>query len=164
MRLNALTRSLEQEFLADGIPFKVFGGFKFFERKEIKDLLAYLRLINNPFDSEALTRIINFPKRGIGAKTVEILQNYAYENELSVYDALYDLDVLGFTGATKQKLDKFKEISKELIVKEYLGTPNMGKDIEYEERSFRISSLYCHKEGQCLRVAEGRGCALRSVA
>ena len=74
MRINALTRSFEQEFTGDGIPYKVFGGFKFFERKEIKDLLAYLRLINNPFDSEAALRIINFPKRGIGAKTVESLQ------------------------------------------------------------------------------------------
>ena len=116
MRLNALTRSLEQEFLADGIPFKVFGGFKFFERKEIKDMLAYLRLVNNPFDSEALTRIINFPKRGIGAKTVEMLQNYAFENELSVYDALFDLDVLGFSGATKQKLENFRELVKSWIM------------------------------------------------
>ncbi len=116
MRLNALTRSLEQEFLADGIPFKVFGGFKFFERKEIKDMLAYLRLVNNPFDSEALTRIINFPKRGIGAKTVEILQNYAFENELSVYDALYDLEFLGFTSGTKQKLESFRELVKGWIL------------------------------------------------
>ncbi len=116
MRLNALTRSLEQEFLADGIPFKVFGGFKFFERKEIKDMLAYLRLVNNPFDSEALTRIINFPKRGIGAKTVETLQNYAFENELSVYDALYDLEFLGFSGATKQKLENFRELVKGWIL------------------------------------------------
>ena len=116
MRLNALTRSLEQEFLADGIPFKVFGGFKFFERKEIKDMLAYLRLVNNPFDSEALTRIINFPKRGIGAKTVEILQNYAFEKELSVYDALYDLEFLGFTSGTKQKLESFRELVKGWIL------------------------------------------------
>ena len=116
MRLNALTRSLEQEFTADGIPFKVFGGFKFFERKEIKDMLAYLRLVNNPFDSEALTRIINFPKRGIGAKTVETLQNYAFENEASVYDALFDLDLLGFTGATKQKLENFREMVKGWIL------------------------------------------------
>ena len=116
MRLNALTRSLEQEFTADGIPFKVFGGFKFFERKEIKDMLAYLRLVNNPFDSEALTRIINFPKRGIGAKTVETLQNYAFESELSVYDALYDLDMLGFTGATNQKLENFRELVKGWIL------------------------------------------------
>ena len=116
MRLNALTRSFEQEFTGDGIPYKVFGGFKFFERKEIKDLLAYLRLINNPFDSEAATRIINFPKRGIGAKTVETLQNYAYENELSVYDALLDLDELGFTAGTRQKLADFRDLVKNWIV------------------------------------------------
>ena len=116
MRLNALTRSFEQEFTGDGIPYKVFGGFKFFERKEIKDLLAYLRLINNPFDSEAATRIINFPKRGIGAKTVEALQNYAYQTELSVYDALLDLDEIGFTGATRQKLVDFRELIKTWII------------------------------------------------
>ncbi len=116
MRLNALTRSFEQEFTSDGIPYKVFGGFKFFERKEIKDLLAYLRLINNPFDSEAAVRIINFPKRGIGAKTVERLQNYAYETELSVYDALLDLDEIGFTGSTKQTLAAFAELVKKWIL------------------------------------------------
>ena len=116
MRINALTRSFEQEFTADGIPFKVFGGFKFFERKEIKDLLAYLRLINNPFDSEAALRIINFPKRGIGAKTVESLYNYAVENELSVYDSLLDLDEIGFMGATREKLVGFRDLVKEWII------------------------------------------------
>lgn len=116
MRLNALTRSFEQEFTSDGIPFKVFGGFKFFERKEIKDLLAYLRLINNPFDSEAAVRIINFPKRGIGQKTVETLQNYAYETELSVYDALLDVDELNLTSGTKQKLKEFASLVKTWII------------------------------------------------
>ena len=116
MRLNALTRSFEQEFTADGIPFKVFGGFKFFERKEIKDLLAYLRLVNNPFDSEALSRIINFPKRGIGTKTVETLQNYAYETESSVFEALRDLDEMGFTSGTKQKLATFRDLVKGWII------------------------------------------------
>lgn len=116
MRINALTRSFEQEFTGDGIPYKVFGGFKFFERKEVKDLLAYLRLINNPYDSEALLRIINFPKRGIGAKTVEALQNYAYENEYSVYDSLIDLDIIGFSGATKEKLLAFRTLIKDLVV------------------------------------------------
>ena len=117
MRINALTRSFEQEFTGDGIPYKVFGGFKFFERKEIKDLLAYLRLINNPFDSEAALRIINFPKRGIGAKTVDTLQNYAFENESSVYDTLlFDLDELGFNSGTKEKLIGFRDLIKELVV------------------------------------------------
>ena len=117
MRLNALTRSFEQEFTGDGIPYKVFGGFKFFERKEIKDLLAYLRLINNPFDSEAALRIINFPKRGIGAKTVDTLQRHAFENESSVYDTLlFDLDELGFSSGTKEKLIAFRDLIKELVV------------------------------------------------
>ncbi len=116
MRINALTRSFEQEFTGDGIPYKVFGGFKFFERKEIKDLLAYLRLINNPFDSEAALRIINFPKRGIGAKTVEALQAYAYERELSVYDALLDIDEIGFSGGTREKLVGFRNLVKKWII------------------------------------------------
>ncbi len=116
MRLNALTRSFEQEFTSDAIPFKVFGGFKFYERKEIKDMLAYLRLINNPFDSEAAMRIINFPKRGIGAKTVEALMNYAFENEVSLYDALFALDELGFTSGTKQKLADFRSLVKGWIL------------------------------------------------
>ena len=116
MRINALTRSFEQEFTSDGISYKVFGGFKFFERKEIKDMLAYLRLINNPFDSEAAVRIINVPKRGIGAKTVEALENYAYETELSVYDALLDADELGLSSGTKQKLKDFAAQIKGWIV------------------------------------------------
>ncbi len=116
MRINALTRSFEQEFTGDGIPYKVFGGFKFFERKEIKDLLAYLRLINNPLDSEAALRIINFPKRGIGAKTVESLQAYAYSIEGSIYDSLLDIDELGFSGATKEKLIGFRDLIKKWII------------------------------------------------
>ncbi len=116
MRINALTRSFEQEFTGDGIPYKVFGGFKFFERKEIKDLLAYLRLVNNPLDSEAALRIINFPKRGIGAKTVETLQAYAYQTEGSIYDALLDIDELGFTGATREKLVGFRDLVKKWII------------------------------------------------
>lgn len=116
MRINALTRSFEQEFTADAISYKVFGGFKFFERKEIKDLLAYLRLINNPFDSEAAVRIINFPKRGIGAKTVEALERYAEETELSVYDALLDVDSMNFSAATARKLTEFKDLIKNWIV------------------------------------------------
>ena len=116
MRLNALTRALEQEFTADGIPYKVFGGFKFFERKEIKDLLAYLRLINNPFDSEAATRIINFPKRGIGAKTVETVQNYAFEEEMSFFEALRFLDDMDLSSGAVQKLTQFRTLVKQWAV------------------------------------------------
>ena len=117
MRINALTRSFEQEFAKYGIPFKVFGGFKFYERKEIKDLLAYLRVISNPFDSEAVVRIINVPKRGIGAKSVETLETFARETGLSVYDAVLEVDTLPLNAGSKLKIKAFGELLKSLVLK-----------------------------------------------
>ena len=117
MRINALTRAYEQEFSKYSVPYKVFGGFKFYERKEIKDLLAYLRVINNPFDSEAVSRIVNVPKRGIGARTVEILEQYADENDLSVYDAVLDVDDLPLNAGSKQKVKAFGALLKNLVLK-----------------------------------------------
>ncbi len=116
MRINALTRSYEQEFTKYGIPYKVFGGFKFFERKEIKDILAYLRLISNPFDDEALTRIINVPKRGIGGKTVEAMENYAQSSGLSLYDACLDAEFLPISAGAKSKISGFAAVIKEFVV------------------------------------------------
>ena len=117
MRINALTRAYEQEFSKYNVPYKVFGGFRFYERKEIKDLLAYLRIVNNPFDSEAVTRVINVPKRGIGAKTVETLEEYARREELSVYDAVLNIDELPLNAGSKQKVRAFGSLLKELVVK-----------------------------------------------
>lgn len=117
MRINALTRSFEQEFSKYNIPFKVFGGFRFYERKEIKDLLAYLRIINNPFDSEAISRVINVPKRGIGAKTVETLEAHAERTGLSVYDAVLAVDELPLTAGSRQKVKAFGALLKNLVIK-----------------------------------------------
>ncbi len=116
MRINALTRAYEQEFTKYGISYKVFGGFKFYERKEIKDILAYLRVIANPFDSEAVQRIINVPRRGIGEKTIQTLYEYADKEELSLYDAVIDADLLPFNEGTKNKLRAFGNYIKELVV------------------------------------------------
>lgn len=116
MRINALTRSYEQEFLKYGIPYKVFGGFKFFERKEIKDVLAYLRIISNPYDSEAVERIINVPKRGIGGKTVQVMYDYAQETGLTLYDAAVDCDELPLPRGAKDKIKDFANLIKELII------------------------------------------------
>ena len=116
MRINALTRSYEQEFTKYNIPYKVFGGFRFFERKEIKDILAYLRLVSNPFDSEAAERIINVPKRGIGGKTIEVMYSYARQNGLSLYDACLDCDTLDVSKGTKEKLKDFAALIKDFIV------------------------------------------------
>lgn len=116
MRINALTRSYEQEFAKYNIPYKVFGGFRFYERKEIKDALAYLRLISNPFDSEAAERIINVPKRGIGAKTVQTMYEYAQSTGLSLYDACVDCDMLDISKGAKEKLKEFASLIKGLII------------------------------------------------
>lgn len=117
MRINALTRAYEQEFAKYDIPFKVFGGFRFFERREIKDLLAYLRVIANPLDSEAAVRIINVPKRGIGAKTVETLEQYAQQTGLSVYDAVVDVEELPLAAGSRQKVREFGSLLNSLVVK-----------------------------------------------
>lgn len=116
MRINALTRAYEQEFAKYGIPYKVFGGFKFFERKEIKDVLAYLRLISNPFDDEAFTRIINVPRRGIGAKTLEVMEAYAKDSGLSLYDACIDVKYLSLGASAKSKLEEFAKLLKKLVI------------------------------------------------
>ena len=116
MRINALTRSFEQEFTKYGISYKVFGGFKFFERKEIKDILAYLRVAGNPFDSEAVARIINVPRRGIGDKTVQALFDYAQKEDVSLYDAVLDYDLLPVNAGTRQKLRDFGSYLKDLVL------------------------------------------------
>ena len=117
MRINALTRAYEQEFAKYGIPFRVFGGFRFYERKEVKDLLAYLRIVNNPFDSEAVTRVVNVPKRGIGARTVEVLEEYARENDCTVYDAVLAAETLPLNAGSKAKVKAFGALLKSLVIK-----------------------------------------------
>jgi len=116
MRINALTRSYEQEFTKYGIPYKVFGGFRFFERKEIKDILAYLRIISNPYDSEAVERIINVPKRGIGGRTVQVMYDYAQDTGLSLYDAAVDCEELPLPRGTKDKIKDFADLIKGLVI------------------------------------------------
>lgn len=119
MRINALTRPYEQEFAKYGIPYKVFGGFKFFERKEIKDVLAYLRLINNAYDNEAAERVINVPRRGIGEKTVAQMYGYANAEGLSLYDAAMDCDKLNLNSGAKEKVRDFANLIKGFIVSSF---------------------------------------------
>lgn len=116
MRINALSRAYEQEFTKYNIPFKVYGGFKFFERKEIKDITAYMRLLINPLDNESILRIINTPKRGIGEKTIEALLDYAHEYDLSVFDGIMDCDRLNLSAGAKSKLDSFRKLISSLMV------------------------------------------------
>ena len=109
VRMNALSNSFEQQFLNYGIPYRVFGGYKFFERKEIKDIIAYLRLIVNPFDEESLLRVINFPKRGIGNSAINQLKNVAIENNCKLYDVILNINTIkGISTTLKNKIINFK--------------------------------------------------------
>lgn len=107
-RTNAQARLLEERFVVEGIPYNVVGGVNFYARKEIKDLLAYLKTIDNGRDDLAVRRIINIPKRGIGAATIAKVQDYADLHEISFYEALCQADeVTGLTSKTAEKLKPF---------------------------------------------------------
>lgn len=107
-RTNAQARLLEERFVVEGIPYNVVGGVNFYARKEIKDLLAYLKTIDNGRDDLAVKRIINIPKRGIGAATIVKVQDYAELHEISFYEALCQADeVTGLTSKTAEKLKPF---------------------------------------------------------
>lgn len=142
MRINALSRSYEQEFMKYGLPCKVYGGFKFFERKEIKDLTAYLRILCNPLDNEAVLRVINVPRRGIGEKSIEVLNDYALENGFSVFDGVFDYDKLDLNSGTKNKIKGFKDIISSLIVdKETMKLTDLVKSV-----IDRTSYMSCFEE------------------
>lgn len=93
-RTNAQSRVFEDVFRKLNIPYKIYGGMSFYQRKEIKDVLAYFRVIINPKDEEALLRIINFPARGLGDTTLEKMSNYAYDNQISLFELMQNVKIL----------------------------------------------------------------------
>ena len=110
-RTNAQSRVLENALRENNIPYTIVGGLKFFQRKEIKDLLAYLKLLVNPSDGVSLARIINFPPRGIGAKTIDGLMEYASDNNLELLDALKSVEESSeLKPSAQKKLKKFAEL------------------------------------------------------
>ena len=114
-RTNAQSRLFEEGFLRYNIPYKVFGGMQFYQRAEIKDILAYLSVINNTRDRINLDRIINVPKRKIGDKTIEKIKNYAEEKGLSIYDSLKEAEnISGLSSAVIEKLKEFSNMMTEL--------------------------------------------------
>ncbi|HRK75398.1 MAG TPA: 3'-5' exonuclease, partial [Rhodothermales bacterium] len=107
-RTNAQSRSLEDALRRGGLPYKIYGGINFYQRKEIKDAVAYLRLVVNPTDNESLKRVINYPTRGIGAKSMERVAEVAHKEGLAYWHVLEKLSQLGFPPAAHQALDKFR--------------------------------------------------------
>lgn len=109
-RTNAQSRVVEEILIKSDIPYQIVGGIKFYDRKEIKDLLAYLRLLSNPDDDISLIRIINVPKRSIGDTTVGKLQAAAAERGVSIFRVLQVVDDLGFAGRTRNALVEFYDM------------------------------------------------------
>ncbi len=114
-RTNAQSRVLEEVFLRFGLPYKIVGGIKFYDRKEIKDMIAYLRVIQNPNDSVSLQRIINVPARKIGARTLEVIQNYALKNDMSLFSAMRRVNEISDLSDSKiSDIEKFVKLIEEL--------------------------------------------------
>ncbi|MBR2498341.1 MAG: UvrD-helicase domain-containing protein [Clostridia bacterium] len=129
MRVNALSRAFEQEFMKYGIPCKVFGGFRFFERKEIKDVLSYLKVIVNSNDNESFLRCVSFPKRGIGDKTLRELREFCQVASISLYDGVFRLEQTSIGSAAKTKLFNFGNLLDNF--KAYAKNNSVARLIDY---------------------------------
>ena len=143
-RTNAQSRVLEEEMLKENMPYRVIGSFYFYSRKEIKDLIAYLRLIHNSKDNVSLLRVINTPKRGIGLKTIETLTAKADANGTSIYEAISSGKELEF----KNMIEKLKSIAEELtlteLIDKVLDASGMRQELESEktlESEVRLENL-----------------------
>lgn len=116
-RMNSQSNVLEKVFVKSGIPYRMLGGVRFYERKEIKDMIAYLSVINNPLDEVRLRRIINQPRRSIGERTISQASEIALENNLSLFEVIRNADRYESLQRVSQKLYMFSEIIDELIEK-----------------------------------------------
>lgn len=129
-RTNAQSRVMEEVLLKSNIHYTIVGGTKFYERKEIKDILAYLRLIANPADDISLQRIINVPRRGIGATSVERIARYATEHDLSMFAALNEIDFIGVTPRIANAAAEFRSmISNFMKMQEYVSVTEIVEEI-----------------------------------
>ena len=143
-RTNAQSRILEEEMLKENLPYRVVGSFYFYSRKEIKDLIAYLRLIHNTKDNVSLLRVINTPKRGIGLKTIENLTAKADLENKSIYDIIDSGKELGF----KEIIEKLREIKDDLtlteLIDKVLDASGIRSELENEktlEAEVRLENL-----------------------
>lgn len=114
MRVNSLSRILEEKLLTYNIPYKVYGGYKFFERKEIKDTTSYLYLLANPSDTEATIRMLSFPKKGIGDVSIAQIKETAEQNNVSMMEIIENADQYGISGALANKLANVRELFADL--------------------------------------------------
>ena len=151
-RTHSQSRTFEEEFMGRGIPYVIVAGLRFYERKEIKDLIAYLRLLENPADSYSLRRVINVPKRGIGDVTLGRLEDYALANDISLYDALEHVDAIpGLGGRAVGALGEFQKIIEGLRAK--LGKVSLTR---IAELVLEDTKYLAELQGERTNEADGR--------
>ncbi|KJR70617.1 DNA helicase PcrA [Bacillus velezensis] len=137
-RTNAQSRVIEETLLKSGLNYNIVGGTKFYDRKEIKDILAYLRLVSNPDDDISFTRIVNVPKRGVGATSLEKIASYAAMNGMSMFQAIKQVDFIGVSAKAANALDGFGTMIENLTnMQDYLSITELTEEIlektEYRE-------------------------------
>lgn len=173
-RTNAQSRAIEEALIKKNIPYQIVGGFRFYERREIKDIIAYLKVIYNPSDSISLKRIINIPRRGLGATTLIKIDEYANKNNFTLYKTLLEIsDVTGLSEKTIVSVQNFVELieycrkaSKSLSLSDLLDSllkksgywDELEKEgtLESEERLANVQELYS-VANEFEAIAEGQG-------
>jgi DNA helicase II / ATP-dependent DNA helicase PcrA len=129
-RTNAQSRVMEEVLLKSNIEYSIVGGTKFYDRKEIKDMLAYLRLISNPDDDISLQRIINVPKRGIGSSSVDKMANFATMHDISIFEALDSVELLGLSPKITKGAREFRDLIKNYTqMQEFLSVTELVEEI-----------------------------------
>ena len=129
-RTNGQSRAIEEVFMSKGMPYKVFGSYYFYNRKEIKDLISYLRLIYNPHDEVSLRRIINVPKRGIGETAIKDIEQRSIEQNISMFDALESRKELEFKSLIEDLIKRSDSLSLTELIDEVLEKTGMKRELE----------------------------------
>jgi DNA helicase-2/ATP-dependent DNA helicase PcrA len=129
-RTNAQSRVMEEVLLKSNIEYSIVGGIKFYDRKEIKDILAYLRLISNPDDDISLQRVINVPKRGIGSTSIDKIANFAQMHDMSLYQALDAIDLVGVSPKITKAAAEFRDLIRGYTqMQEYLSVTELVEEV-----------------------------------
>lgn len=158
-RTNAQSRAFEEAMRKENIPYRVYGGLSFYQRKEIKDIIAYFRIVVNPSDEEAFRRIINYPARGIGNTTISKIYSKAYESGVSMWDVISNpiMHQLDVNKGTLGKINVFKELIERLIAKaDNTDAYELGREIILDTGI--KNDLYSDSSPRvCVKTGESRG-------
>jgi DNA helicase-2/ATP-dependent DNA helicase PcrA len=166
-RINAQSRVFEDSFMKMGIPYRIIGAHKFYDRKEIKDIIAYLRVVNNPHDDISLKRIVNVPRRGIGKVTLDRAEQLAYDNGVSIYSILLEASKLSELTRASAKIKSFTDMLVKLrslaeyldlteLIKSVIDQSGIIKELEQEdtiEAKTRIENILLYHAKSALKIA-----------